>query len=82
MIGGLILFLLPTKQKGKRLLDWESAVKLPWGVLLLFGGGLALAEGFKTTGLAEWIGQQMTFLNGIAVALIILILVFNQKQLL
>lgn len=76
MIGGLLLFLLPTRNKEKpQIMDWENAVKLPWGILLLFGGGLALAEGFKTTGLAEWVGSQMTMLEGVQLAVIILVLV-------
>src|SRR5699024_7347734 len=46
MTFAIILFLIPSKNKeGDRLLDWNTAVKLPWGILLLFGGGLAIAEG-------------------------------------
>jgi sodium-dependent dicarboxylate transporter 2/3/5 len=61
MASATILFILPTKNRTeKKIINWESAVKLPWGILLLFGGGLALAEGFKTSGLAEWIGTQIT----------------------
>ncbi len=63
--AAILLFLLPSSKKGKALMNWESAVKLPWGVLLLFGGGLALAAGFKTSGLAIWIGTQMTLLQGV-----------------
>jgi sodium-dependent dicarboxylate transporter 2/3/5 len=60
MASATILFILPTKnRKEKKIINWESAVKLPWGILLLFGGGLALAEGFKSSGLAEWIGTQI-----------------------
>ena len=56
MISAVIIFLLPTKNKTRRLLNWEEAVKLPWGILLLFGGGMALAAGFKDSGLAlmDW----------------------------
>jgi sodium-dependent dicarboxylate transporter 2/3/5 len=76
MIGGILLFLLPTRNPEKpTIMDWENAVKLPWGILLLFGGGLALAQGFKVTGLAEWIGSQMTMLQGMQIALILVILV-------
>lgn len=61
MVSATILFLLPTRNKTeKKIINWESAVKLPWGILLLFGGGLALAEGFKSSGLAQWIGTQIT----------------------
>lgn len=61
MASATILFLIPSKnKKSHKIIDWQSAVKLPWGILLLFGGGLALAEGFKTSGLAQWIGSQIT----------------------
>jgi len=75
MFGGMVLFLLPTKTKGKKLMDWETAVKLPWGILLLFGGGLAIATGFQETGLAEWIGQQMGSLKGVGLLLILLVII-------
>ncbi len=65
IIAALLLFLLPSREKGKPLMNWKSAVKLPWGVLLLFGGGLALAAGFNESGLALWIGSQMTLLQGV-----------------
>ena len=72
----ILLFLLPTKQKKKRkILQWEEAVKLPWGILLLYGGGLTLASGFSKTGLAEWIGGQLVTIHGISLILLILILV-------
>ncbi|WP_235299244.1 SLC13 family permease [Portibacter marinus] len=76
VVGGLLLFLLPAaKGKGRKLLTWEEAVNLPWGILLLFGGGLALAEGFSTSGLAGFIGNKMSLLDGIAIILLLLILV-------
>ncbi len=76
MSGAVLLFLLPAaKSKGGKIIDWESAVKLPWGILLLFGGGLAIAAGFKTSGLADWIGQQMTLLEGVALLGILLVVV-------
>ncbi len=75
IISGVILFLLPTSKGDRKILKWEEAVKLPWGILLLFGGGLALAEGFKTTGLAEWIASQMTLLQGVSIIVLVLVLV-------
>jgi len=75
MIAGLTMFLLPTRDKKKALLNWQDSKELPWGIILLFGGGMALAEGFKTSGLAEWIGTQMTLLEGISLILLVLILV-------
>jgi sodium-dependent dicarboxylate transporter 2/3/5 len=56
----LLLFVIPAGRKtGKRLLDWEAAGKVPWGILLLFGGGLALAKGFGESGLSAWIGSEL-----------------------
>ncbi|MEE9373168.1 MAG: DASS family sodium-coupled anion symporter [Saprospiraceae bacterium] len=76
MISAVALFLIPAaKAKGRKLITWEEAVKLPWGILLLFGGGLALAEGFKSSGLAVWIGSQMTLLDGMALLLMLFILI-------
>jgi len=75
MISAVIFFLLPTKNKERRLLNWEEAVKLPWGILLLFGGGMALAAGFKDSGLALWIATQMTLLDGVSLFLLVFILI-------
>jgi len=59
--GALVLFVFPASMERRTfVLDWEWASKLPWGVLLLFGGGLSLARGFETSGLAAWIGDQVT----------------------
>lgn len=75
MISAIIIFLLPTKDRQRRLLNWEEAVKLPWGILILFGGGMALAAGFKDSGLALWIGSQMTLLEGVAILLLVFLLI-------
>lgn len=76
MAIGLLLFLLPAggeAKKGVRLLDWDYAVKLPWGVLLLFGGGLALSGQFSSSGLSEWLGTQMEGLAGVPVWVLVLV---------
>lgn len=75
--SAVALFILPSKGRGagKKILDWEDAVKLPWGILLLFGGGMALAVGFESSGLALWIGQQMTMLQAIPLLLLLVILI-------
>jgi len=75
MIGGIVLFLIPTQQKDRSLLTWKEAVKLPWGILLLFGGGMALAAGFDESGLANWIGSQMALLEGVAIIVLILLMI-------
>lgn len=68
-----LLFLIPSLNKGGRVLDWSVSKDLPWGILLLFGGGLALATGFKETGLAEWIGGRLTVLDGFNFVVIVII---------
>lgn len=73
--AALLLFILPSAKKGKPLMNWETAVKLPWGVLLLFGGGLALAAGFKESGLAVWIGTQMSLLQGVHLITLLIFIV-------
>ena len=74
--GAALLFFLPSKsEKGAVLMDWESAVKLPWGLLMLFGGGLALAAGFQESGLAVWIGSQANFLQGVALIILLLVII-------
>ncbi|MBI1316717.1 DASS family sodium-coupled anion symporter [bacterium] len=54
LLGALALFAWPTREDPK-LLDWKDAEGLPWGILLLFGGGIALASGFEQTGTAQWL---------------------------
>jgi sodium-dependent dicarboxylate transporter 2/3/5 len=74
--GATLLFLIPSKRdKGSMLINWKEAVGIPWGIILLFGGGLAIAAGFQSSGLAVWIGNQMTLLQGIPILLLMLIVV-------
>lgn len=75
LIGVVLLLLLPSSHSHTRILDWRTAEKIPWGVLLLFGGGLALAEGFKETGLAEYLGQKFTLIEGVGYFLLLLIII-------
>jgi len=78
LLGVLLLLLLPSSGKNGergRILDWKTAEQIPWGVLILFGGGLALAEGFKETGLAEWIGQHLSLIEGVSFFVLLLIIV-------
>lgn len=76
MTAAIILFLIPSlNKKGDFLLDWNTAKGLPWGILLLFGAGLAIATGFQESGLAEWIGKRLTVLEGINLFLILAIVV-------
>lgn len=75
MSAGVLLFVFPSKDRSRKLITWKEAVEMPWGIILLFGGGMALAKGFTTSGLAEWIAQQMNQLDGVSVLILILLLV-------
>jgi len=75
MVSAIILFLIPSREKGQKIINWNDAVKLPWGILLLFGGGMALAAGFQSSGLANWIGAQITLLQGVSILLVVFILI-------
>ncbi len=73
----IILFIIPSKQqKGKFLMDWKTAESIPWEIILLFGGGFALATGFKDSGLSQWFGEQMIWLNTVHPFFIILTIAF------
>ncbi len=64
--AALVLFLVPVDlKKGVFVLEWKQASKLPWDVLLLFGGGLSLAAAFESTKFAEWLGAQAGALSGL-----------------
>ena len=73
MTGALVLFLIPVNLKeNKFVMNWEWATKMPWGVLILFGGGLSMAAGFKATKLANWIGSQVGLLENAPILILIL----------
>jgi len=72
LFAAMSLFFIPSKNK--RLLDWSSAVKIPWGILVLIGGGLALAGSFTVTGVDVWMADQMSFLQGANYFVIVLVL--------
>ena len=81
IMGALALFIIPSNlHKREFLLDWHTAVKIPWDIIILFGGGFALASGFQSCGLTEWIANQVNILQDsntlILVAFIALIVIF------
>lgn len=72
IFGAIVMFLLPVNfKKGEFVLQWEDAKRLPWEVLILFGGGLSLAAAITDTGLAEWIGASLSALSGWPVLILI-----------
>jgi solute carrier family 13 (sodium-dependent dicarboxylate transporter), member 2/3/5 len=75
IVGGTLLFMLPSSKPKEPLLKWQDTTKVPWGIILLFGGGMSLAAGFEKSGLADWIGDQFTYLAGLPLILLILIVV-------
>jgi sodium-dependent dicarboxylate transporter 2/3/5 len=73
--GALALFLLPSGDpKRPRLLDWSSAERIPWGIVILFGGGLSIAAAMDSTGLSEWLGLAMQGLQGYEPLIILVVL--------
>ncbi|WP_261518227.1 SLC13 family permease [Campylobacter lanienae] len=73
MSVAVLLFIIPANSNHERLIDWDTAKKLPWDILILFGGGLALSAQFSKTGLSLWIGHQVSALGFMPIILIILI---------
>lgn len=76
----LLLFLIPTKNKSNDtdfILDLSAIPKIPWDIILLFGGGFALAEGFVSSGLSKLIGQQFASFGGMPLILIIALICFS-----
>ncbi len=74
IFAAVLLFLLPAGN-GERIMRWKEAKKVPWGVLLLFGGGFALAEAFQSSGLSEWIGESLSCMKGFPMIFIIIAIV-------
>jgi sodium-dependent dicarboxylate transporter 2/3/5 len=72
-IGVVALFLIPDGE-GDRLLDWETASRIPWGMLILFGAGIAIATAFINSGLAATIAEQLEALSSLPLIVMILVL--------
>ncbi len=72
MTAAMLLFMLPSGDaKQPRLMTWEDVTRLPWGVLILFGGGLSLAAAVSDSGLALWLGEQLAPLNAWGTAVLV-----------
>jgi sodium-dependent dicarboxylate transporter 2/3/5 len=81
VLAALTLFIVPVKLKqGLFLMNWEHAVRLPWGILILFGGGLSLAGALDSTGFSEFLGSRAIVLQAlpavVVVALVITMIIF------
>lgn len=76
MAGAFILFGIPaSREQGGFILDWRTAATIPWDIIILMGGGFALAAGFSETGLTEWIANQLAVLQGVHFFIIIVCVV-------
>ena len=72
ILAALSFFLIPSENNKTDLLTWDQANKLPWGLLVLFGGGLSLAASIESSGLGSWIGEALTILDNVPPIILIL----------
>ena len=72
ILGGILLFLIPSSQEKKKMLEWKDTEKLPWGILLLFGGGLALAQIFEKNGVMAQLSNLFSSMHDYSTILILI----------
>lgn len=82
MTSAILLFVIPANGE-RKLLNWKEACQVPWGVVIIVGGGYAVANGFDVTGLAQWLGGQLNFVDGLSfftvlIAVIVFVLFFTE----
>ena len=70
LLAVVVMFLVPNG-KGERLLDWETAVRIPWGILILFGGGICIASAFVSSGISQIIGEALGALSGVHIVVLL-----------
>jgi len=76
MCGAFLLFIIPAGEKQEGfILDWDTAKTIPWDIIILMGGGFALAAGFSGSGLTEWLANQLTVLQGVHFFVLIIVVV-------
>lgn len=74
VFGALMMFVIPSGQGRDKLMNWKTAKQLPWDVLLIFGGGLAIAKGFSKTDLTDWIATQFSQIHLLPVIVLLIII--------
>ncbi|MGB1067648.1 MAG: SLC13 family permease, partial [Gammaproteobacteria bacterium] len=72
IISAILLFMIPSSSNKGELLDWSQSDKLPWGLLILFGGGLSIASQINSSGLGIWIGEGLSILSSVPPIFLIL----------
>ncbi|MEM7105074.1 MAG: SLC13 family permease [Bacteroidota bacterium] len=76
LIGAVMLFIIPSRAKqDQMIMNWNTAKRLPWEVILLFGGAFAVAGSFQASGLTTWIGLKLSMVEAVPMWLILLIIV-------
>jgi solute carrier family 13 (sodium-dependent dicarboxylate transporter), member 2/3/5 len=78
VFGAVVLFIIPSgdnAKPGKALLDWSVAERIPWGIAILFGGGLSMAAALEATGVSTYVGTHMAGIGTLPVIAIVLVLV-------
>ncbi len=71
ILVALVLFIIPSRDKSQAIMDCQSLARLPWNIVLLFGGGFALAKGFEVSGLSVWIAHRFEALSGLNIVLLV-----------
>ena len=71
IVAAVVLFMIPSRSRPGRVMDWPTARWLPWGIVLLFGGGFALAKGFVTSELTVWLGERLAGLSSLPPLLLV-----------
>ena len=71
LLGVVLAFVIPSGMNNERVLTWEAAKQIPWGLLLLFGGGIAIAKAFQVSGLSQIVGDQLIGLQSLPIMLMI-----------
>jgi sodium-dependent dicarboxylate transporter 2/3/5 len=72
IISAILLFMIPSSKNKEELLSWKQSDKLPWGLLILFGGGLSIAAQINSSGLGIWIGESLSILSQVPPIILIL----------
>lgn len=72
--GAVLMLIIPSGKGKKPVLEWKNTRKVPWGVLILFGAGLAIAKGFSSTDLTQWLGNQFVHLDFLPAALLVILI--------
>ena len=72
MVASVTLFLIPNGKNNEKLMDWETAKNVPWNLLILFGGGLSLANAVSYSGLSVWLGSNLEPLGSFGLIVLVI----------